>query len=219
MLLALGASAHADTAGRVFKDCADCPDMVVIPDGSFQMGSKTGEKNEAPVRSVHFDRAFAIGRTELTHCQWRAVMGSDPPKLNFRGCDDCPVERVNWHDAGEFLCKLREKTGKYYRLPTEAEWEYTCRAGGTLAYYGNDSVDGVAWHKGNSGGKTHPAASKQANAWRLYEMSGNVHEWMEDCWYDNYKDAPTDGRARTGAKCAERVVARWLEPECHYVNS
>ena len=127
-----------------------------------------------------------MGKTEVTQGQWKAIMGSPPPELYFKDCgDNCPVERVSWNDAKEFIQRLNAKTGKQYRLPSESEWEYACRAGGTHTYCGSDNVDSVAWYANNSGIKTNYVAQKQANAFGLYDMSGNVWEWVEDCYDSN----------------------------------
>lgn len=182
---------------KTFRDCPDCPEMVIIPAGSFDMGSNNGEANEKPVHRVTIARPFAMGKTEVTQGQWKAVMGNNPS--NFSSCGDtCPVEQVSWNDVQEFLKKLNAKTGKQYRLPSEAEWEYACHAKGKQEYCGSDYVDRIAWYSSNGGLTTHPAAKKQANAWGLYDMSGNVGEWVEDAYHDNYNGAPTDGGAWPG---------------------
>ncbi len=180
--------------GKVVSDCPACPEMVAIPAGSFQMG----ENDEKPAHAVSIERPFAMAKTEVTQGQWRAVMGTSPSKL--ARCDDCPVEGISWNDAKMYVEKLSRMTGKIYRLPSEAEWEYACRAGGRQEYCGSDAVDSVAWHgallgSGNSEGKTHPVGQKQANAFGLHDMSGNVAEWVEDCYHSRHNGGPVDGSA------------------------
>jgi formylglycine-generating enzyme required for sulfatase activity len=188
-------------AGKTYKDCPECPEMVEIPMGSFDMGSNNGESDEKPVHRVTITKSFAIGKTEVTQAQWHAVMGNEPSY--FTACGDaCPVEQVSWNDAQEFIQKLNAKSGKQYRLPTEAEWEYACRAGNQQEYCGSDIADSVSWNSFNSGSfffnTPHPVATKQANAFGLYDMSGNVWEWVEDGYHDNYAGAPVDGSAWEG---------------------
>ena len=204
LLVACGKEAPAadSSPGKLFKDCPECPEMVAIPAGSFAMGSNGSD--EQPVHRVTL-RSFSMGKTEVTQGQWRALMGSNPSSFSNCG-DNCPVERVSWEDAKQFVSRLSAKTGKTYRLPSEAEWEYACRAGGRHEYCGSDSADNVGWYSGNSGGATHAAAGKQANAWGLHDMSGNVWEWTEDCSNRNYSSAPTDGSAWTAGDCSLRVV-------------
>jgi len=213
-------------AGHILKDCDACPEMVVIPAGSFQMGD-SGQGDASPVHAVTIGRSFALGRTEVTQGQWRAIMGKDPD-LRFKDCGEtCPVENVSWNDAQEFIQKLNARTGKSYRLPTEAEWEYACRAGGRHKYCGSDSTDSVAWHEDNSGNKLHPAAAKQPNAWGLYDMSGNVFEMMDDCWHENYVGAPADGSAWKSGDCSKRVRRSgswfykpyWTDSACRFGES
>lgn len=192
--------------GKVVKDCPDCPDMVVIPAGGFQMG----ENDAKPVHTVTIGRPFAMAKTEVTQSQWRTVMGTNPSK--FARCDDCPVEGISWNDAQRYVEKLSRMTSKIYRLPSEAEWEYACRAGGRQEYCGSDTVDTVAWHgavlgSGNSDGKTHPVGQKQSNAFGLHDMSGNVSEWVQDCYHEHYSGGPVDGRAWTTGEGGRAKIA------------
>ena len=182
-------------AGAVIKDCAECPEMVVIPAGSFVMGSNANAE-EKPLHTVTI-RSFLIGRTEVTQKLWLNVMGGNPS--DFANCgQECPVEKVNFYSAQEFITRLNQKTGQEYRLPSEAEWEYAARAGSTTEWsFGSDDskLGNYAWHSGNSGGKTHEVGRKSPNAFGLFDMYGNVLEWIQDCWHENYGGAPTDGSA------------------------
>ncbi|MES2944437.1 MAG: SUMF1/EgtB/PvdO family nonheme iron enzyme [Pseudomonadota bacterium] len=198
------------------KDCADCPELVIIPAGSFMMGSNDGEANEKPVHRVSI-KPFAMGKTEVTQAQWQAVMGSNASE--FKNCGPtCPVENVSWNDAQEFITKLNTKTGQTYRLPSEAEWEYAARAGSQTSFWWGDSIntgqanyDGNYSYNGSPKGEyrqsTVPVNSFKANAYGLYNVHGNVWEWVEDVWHDNYGGAPTDGSAWTsGGDTARRVL-------------
>jgi formylglycine-generating enzyme required for sulfatase activity len=157
---------------------------------------------------VQITHAFYLGRYLVTQTQWQAVMGSNPNQ--FKGDLSRPVENVSWNDAQEFLQNLnRIEPSRGYRLPTEAEWEYVCRAGSITRYYfGNDArrLGEYARYEANAGGKTHPVGQKRPNAWDLYDMHGNVWEWVQD-WYDihYYKHSPSrNPRGPTAG--AKRVV-------------
>ena len=184
-------------AVTIIKDCAECPEMVVIPAGSFVMGS---EKNasEQPRHKVEI-RSFLIGKTEVTQKQWVNLMGSNPSRFSACG-PECPVENISWVDVQQFIAKLNQKTGKKYRLPSEAEWEYAARAGTTTewSFGSNESnLGGYAWYDGNSGRKTQIVGKKLPNAFGLFDVHGNVWEWTQDCWHDSYAGAPTDGSGWT----------------------
>jgi formylglycine-generating enzyme required for sulfatase activity len=173
--------------------------IVPIPMGTFIMGYDSLDvgfkSDESPIHRVTIS-SFYIMTTEVTQLQWKKVMGNNPSY--FKG-DSLPVENISWDDAQEFLTKLNQlDPTKVYRLPSEAEWEYACRAGTSSHYYsGNDKsdLDRVGWYLKNSDGKTHTVASKEPNSWGLYDMHGNVWEWCEDWHHDNYRGAPDDGSA------------------------
>ncbi len=199
------ADAAATGHGQTLKDCSDCPEMVVIPGGRFDMGGSGIEVT--PIHKVNL-QSFAMGRFEVTQGQWQAVMGSNPSHFTQCGAN-CPVENVSWDDAQAFIQKLNIKTGKVYRLPSESEWEYACRAGGRQEYCGNDSADVGAPHgkpAGIEAQTTNRVGGEQANAWGLYDMSGNVMEWTQDCWNESYIDAPSDGNAWMNGNCRRRVA-------------
>jgi len=172
--------------------------FATIPAGSFTMGSPTSEANrcsdESPSHTVSIARPLLMGQTEVTQSQWRAVMGSNPSKSKG---DSKPVENVTWQQCKEFCSRLSAKLKKKVRLPSEAEWEYACRAGSPAPRYGQ--VDAIAWHKGNSGRAMRDVATRQPNAWGLFDMLGSVYEWCEDPWHGSYNDAPSDGSVRAGS--------------------
>ena len=169
--------------------------MVLVSGGTFTMGctKKQGsdcEYDEKPAHQVTVSD-FYISRYEVTEKEWRAVMESDPPNTISKGCDNCPAANVSWNDIQQFLSKLNAKTGKAYRLPTEAEWEYAARGGSSsrgYKYAGSNSLDEVAWYESNSGSKTRPVGQKKANELGLYDMSGNVWEWCQD-WHGDYSSS------------------------------
>jgi formylglycine-generating enzyme required for sulfatase activity len=129
-------------------------------------------------------KSYEIGKYEVTQAEWRSVMGNNPSKFGNCG-DTCPVEKVSWEDTQAFIEKLNAKTGRQYRLPTEAEWEYACYGGSQSEYCGGNDVDAVAWTDSKGNEQTHPVGQKQANGYGLYDMSGNVMEWTNDCWEGN----------------------------------
>lgn len=191
---------YAAPAGQILtgKKAAygEIEDMVFVKGGCFEMGDTFGDADRAE-RPAHIVCVsdFYMGRYEVTQRLWADVMGSNPSR--FKGCDDCPVERVSWYDAQSFLEKLGSKDGRKYRLPTEAEWEYAARSGGKKEKYAGISSDNAlgryAWYYSNSESKTHPVGMKKPNGLGLYDMTGNVWEWTMDCYDDNYyKSSPKD---------------------------
>jgi formylglycine-generating enzyme required for sulfatase activity len=166
-------------------------ELVKIPPGSFMMGSSNGGPFEQPVHLVTISYSFYMGKYEVTQSQWQSVMGSDPSAFY---CVNCPVDAVTWNDAQGFIRKLNQMNDAYtYRFPTEAEWEYACRAGTTRDYAG--PLGDVAWFSENSSHRTQAVGTKQPNAWGLADMLGNVLEWCEDWHHETYAGAPTDGSA------------------------
>ena len=180
----------ATTAGaqvNVLLTDALSQSFALVPSGSFTMGSTSNEEGHSSDENqveVTLSQSFWLAKTEVTQAQWGAVMGSNPSQ--FKG-PNLPVENVSWEDAQAFISKLNDKQilpeGWKFALPTEAQWEYACRAGEKRPYSGG-SLDDVGWYIGNSGGKTHEAAKKKPNAWGLYDMHGNVDEWCAD-WYED----------------------------------
>jgi len=159
--------------------------MINIQGGSFQMGCNEKqnqgncESDELPVHTVQVNN-FSISKYEVTQKQWMQIMKYNPSR--FRGCEDCPVEAVSWSEIQDFLNNLNKITGKNYRLPTEAEWEYAARAGQDYTYAGSDNIEQVAWYAGNSSNRPHSVGQKLPNSFGLYDMTGNVYEWCSD-WY------------------------------------
>ena len=188
-------------------------EMVLIPAGTFQMGSPASEtgrySHEGPVHQVTIGQGFYLGKYEVTQAQWRAVMGTNPS--HFSNCGDtCPVERVSWNDVQGFIEELNsQEKVTTYRLPTEAEWEYAARAGTTTAYSFGNAVNRLglyAWYNDNASDKSHPVGGKRPNGFGLYDVHGNVYEWVKDCWNAGYTGAPTDGSAWLTGDCSHRVI-------------
>jgi formylglycine-generating enzyme required for sulfatase activity len=189
----------------------ECGELVVVPAGSFDMGSTSDF--EDPVHRVTIAKPFAMGRREVTLTEWDACVASGGCRaLRHRGWGrgDHPVLGVTWVQAKDFLSWLSKKTGQRYRLPSEAEWEYAARAGTTTEYWwGRDAGVARANCRDCNTGRpqqTLPVGSFPPNPFGLYDTSGNVAEWVEDCWNDDYKGAPTDGTAWTAGQCRLRVL-------------
>ena len=184
--------------------------MVFVQGGTFQMGATSeqgsaAESDEKPAHRVTLSDYY-IGQTEVTQALWQAVMGSNPS--NWKG-SNLPVEQVSWNDCQQFITRLNQLTGRRFRLPTEAEWEYAARGGNKsrgYKYSGSNDLGSVAWYDGNSG-KTHPVGQKNANELGIYDMTGNVWEWCQD-WYDKeyYGKSPSTNPCNNTS--ASRRVAR-----------
>ena len=199
--------------------------LAYIPAGEFVMGSpidEGGRQGDEIQHTVKLTRPFWIGATEVTQAQWKAVMGVN--RSNFEG-DDLPAEKLSWKETEVFCKKLSEKEGMRYRLPTEAEWEYACRAGAAGAFSGTGNIDDMGWYASNSESRTHPVGTKQPNGWGVYDMHGNVSEWCSDIYGADYPQWPVtdpagaaDGKYRVirggswnyfagGCRCAARSSA------------
>jgi formylglycine-generating enzyme required for sulfatase activity/uncharacterized caspase-like protein len=209
-----------------FKECDGCPEMIVVPAGSFMMGSPPNEpqrnKNEDPQHKVTFAKAFAVGRFAVTFDEWDACAADGgcsyrPPDPKNWGRGRRPVINVSWSDAKGYLGWLSRKTGKTYRLLSEAEREYVTRAGTTSPFWMGSTIstsqanyDGNFTYaggvKGDNRTTTMPVDSFAPNAWGLYQVHGNVWEWVEDCWHENYNGAPSDGSVWSGGDCAFRMM-------------
>ena len=216
--------------GRVIRDCPACPEMVALPAGEFMMGSPESEKgrnkDEGPQRKVTIARPFAVGKFEVTFAQWDACVAeggcTHKPGDESWGRGRRPVINVSWDDAKQFVAWLAKKTGKPYRLLTEAEWEYAARAvtkasdphapfstGATINYKQANYDANFTYNKGPQGvyrQKTLDVGSLPRNAFGLHDMHGNVWEWVEDCYRDSYRGAPTDGSAVTSGDCSLRIL-------------
>jgi len=199
--------------GELFRDCAECAEMVVIPSGEFKMGSED-TIYEKPVHRVVIPNAFAIGRREVTFDEWDLCVAAGAckyrPDDRGWGRGNRPVIDVSWDDAHDFVSWMTQKTGKKYRLPSEAEWEYAARAGTESPFWwGRTLIKGSANCEDCGEAplrKTTPAQSFRPNGFGLFDVAGNVAEWVEDCWNNTYRGAPADGTAWTSGQCLQRSL-------------
>ena len=222
--------------GKVFRDCPACPQLVVVPAGSYMMGAPASElyshSRERPVHRVTIAEPFAVGVYEVTFAEWDACVSGGgcekPPRDEGWGRGRRPVIYVSWQAARDYVEWLSWQTGKTYRLLSEAEWEYVARAGTQTARYWGESEAGQCqhengadqtWRRNNENvdwvwsapcddghSWTAPVGSYRANKFRLYDVLGNVFEWVQDCWNDSYAGAPSDERVWESGDCSYRVV-------------
>jgi formylglycine-generating enzyme required for sulfatase activity len=195
-------SGQAPLPGETFRDCGDCTELVVVPPGEFDMGS-SAKPTEQPLHHVALRKSFAMGRREVTFADWDRCVEAGGCKFNppdqGLGRGQRPVTNVSWDDAKQFLAWLSKATGKSYRLPTEAEWEYAARGGSTTPFWWGKDVGTARAQCMDCGvpapGWSVPVASFRPNAFGLYDTAGNAAEWVEDCWNPTYRGAPNDGSA------------------------
>ena len=206
----------------MFRDCAECPDMVVMPAGSFVIGSPANEvgreANEGPQKTITI-APFAIGRFEVTFDEWAACVkdggcGATPnPADQGWGRGNRPVINVSWNDAREYVAWISRKSGQSYRLLSEAEWEYATRAGTRTRFVWGDE-DPICDIQSTRGanlsgcgyGQTRPVGTFRANPWGVYDLHGNVGEWVEDCYADTYASTPVNGVPNISGACSSRVL-------------
>lgn len=203
----------ATEPGDIFRDCSDCGELVVVPPGDFVMGAND-TPYEKPERVISIPRPFAIGRREVTFAEWDQC--ADAGACKYRpddhtwGRGNQPVINVSWDDTKLFLAWLSQKTGQKYRLPSEAEWEYAARAGTKTAFWWGRDVGAAHAQCESCGSPTTqrlaPVGSFRPNGFGLFDTSGNAAEWVEDCWNDNYRNAPKDASAWTSGECRLRVL-------------
>lgn len=198
-------------AGSLWTEPTTGMQFVWIPTGCFQMGSAHGRDDEKPIHRVCV-KGFYLGKYEVTQGQYEKVVGSNPCAKHcshFVGADRA-VAYIRWDDAQKMIAELQRKLGERFRLPSEAEWEYACVAGGRhREHCGDGRLEDVAWidqaHYGGSADGPRPVGLKQPNAWGLFDMNGNVAEYVQDCWHGNYAGAHRDGSARVDGDCFVRV--------------
>jgi formylglycine-generating enzyme required for sulfatase activity len=171
---------------------AEIIELVLIPPGKFVMGSQ----DDGLLHQVTIATAFYLGKYAVTQAQWLTVMRTNP--AHFKGDDKLPMETISWEACNQFCLKLSSLIDQQARLPSEAEWEYACRAGSSAAYSFGDSEEQLhlhGWYRDNADGRSHPVGSKNPNAWGLYDMHGGIDEYCQDLWHPDYEGAPSNGSA------------------------
>jgi formylglycine-generating enzyme required for sulfatase activity len=210
----LAPAAPPATPAAPIRDCPTCPELMLVPAGTMTMGASDGFAFETPVREVTIGKPFYIGRREVTFDEWDACLADGGcqyrPGDRGQGRGMRPAIDLDWNDAQAYVIWLTRKTGKNYRLPTEAEWEYAARAGSRTAYYWGNVIEkdraNCAGCNSQPLNQAMPSGTFPPNALGLVDMAGNAAEWVEDCWEDNYRNAPKDGSAVKKADCRERVL-------------
>jgi formylglycine-generating enzyme required for sulfatase activity len=215
LFAAAAAIAAEREAGEIFRDCRSCPELVVVPAGRYVMGSNDGRfAAERPAHLVTIPRPLAVGRYEVTFEEWQACVAEGDcghmPDDHKWGRGRRPVINVNWPAAVGYTEWLSRRTGQTYRLPSEAEWEYAARAGTTTEYWWGDAVGQARANCRNCGPEvshgTKPVGAFGPNPFGLFDVHGNVWEWVQDCWHSSHAGAPRDGSARLDGACQERVT-------------
>jgi formylglycine-generating enzyme required for sulfatase activity len=221
--------APAAAGASAVKDCAVCPELIALPPGTFTMGSNTSDPSEKPAHHVTINKPFAIGKYEVTVEQWDACVNAGACMRVTNGGNrpkNTPVRDISWDDAQQYVKWLAQLTGKPYRLPTEAEWEYAARGGTSTRYWWGEQMRkgtanckdcGEPWQQDSPA----PVGSFAANPYGLYDMNGSVWEWVSDCWHNAYKGAPADGRSWDEPNCRVRVIrgGSWLEGASYMLSS
>ncbi len=211
------------------KDCPQCPTLVVLPGGTFTMGSNSSDPSEKPAHRVSISEPFAIGKYEVTVEQWEACVAAkacSSVNNNNGRPKNTPVRDVSWDDAQQYVKWLSQVSGKEYRLPTEAEWEFAARGGTSTRYWwgeqmlpgnANCKACGEPWSQEGPA----PVGSFTANPYGLHDMNGSVWEWVSDCWHNSYKGAPTNGRSWDTPNCRDRVIrgGSWRDDASYMLSS
>jgi formylglycine-generating enzyme required for sulfatase activity len=223
------ATVSATPAGHEIKDCAACPIMIALAPGTFEMGNNHSDPSERPAHAVTIGQSFALAKYPVTVEQWNACVAASacaPLASDNSHAPNAPVHDVSWDDAQQYLAWLTKISGKPYRLPTEAEWEYAARGGTKTRYWWGDDFRtgkvnckdcGQPWHEDGPAN----VGTFAANPFGLYDMGGAVWEWVSDCWHSTYKNAPNNGRSWNEPYCQAHVIrgGSWLDGASYMLSS